>query len=212
MYYPICVDLKGKLCLVVGGGEVAERKVASLLQAGGGVRVVSPAATAAIAKWGRAGKLRLEKRKFRPADLDGSFLVVGATDDPRLHRKIFELCRRKNILVNIVDKPALCSFTVPAVVRRGRLLVAISTDGASPGLAKKIRSKLEKVFGAEYAVFLDWMERARAGVVKRLPSQRERKAIFKKLVGSRVLSLLSTGKKQQARSLFRQIVGKPKRK
>lgn len=209
MYYPICVNLKGKNCLVVGGGEVAERKVESLLQAGGSVRLVSPEVTPAISQWARQGKIKWVRRAFQPTDFKGVFLAVAATDNPPLHNRIFQICQKKNILLNVVDVPARCNFIVPAVVRRGSLMLAVSTNGASPGLSKKIRQKLEKVFGEEYSIFLRWMEEARPKLVKRIPTQQGRKKLFERLIDSPVLKLLAQGQRKQAKKVFKTICSKP---
>lgn len=208
MYYPICVNLKGKLCLVVGAGEVAERKVEALLEAGGRVRAVSPEATAAVREWARAGKIELIARKFQPEDLAGAFLVFAATDDRGLHDEIFRLCEEKNILLNVVDVPARCNFIMPSVLRRGELSVAVSTNGASPALSKKVRRELEKLFGDEYSLFLEWMQGARQAILKEIPEQKKRQAIFQRLVDSPVLELLKAGKKAEAEKVFSGIVGK----
>lgn len=206
MYYPVCIDLRGKNCLVVGGGEVAERKAGALLAAGGKVRVVSPEVTPALAQWAAAEKIELRRRPFRPEDIEGIFLAIAATDHSPLHEKIYRLCAKKNILLNVVDEPARCNFIVPSVVRRGKLLLAISTNGASPGLSKKIRRKLETIFGDEYAVFLEWMEAARPKLVKKLSTQKERKAAFEELIESPVMDLLAKGQKEEAGKRFQGIV------
>ena len=205
MHYPICVNLRGKLCLVVGAGEIAERKVESLLAADGRVKVVSPEATPAVEAWGREGKIAIEKRLFQPSDLTGVFMVFAATDDRKLHEKIFRLCEEKNILLNVVDVPDLCNFIMPSVLRRGELMVAVSTNGASPALSKKVRRELEKLFGDEYELFLEWMKEARTAILKEVPEQKKRQAIFQGLVDSPVLELLKSGKNSEAEKIFKEI-------
>ncbi len=199
MYLPINVDIREKKCLVVGGGNVAERKIHSLLQAGACLRVVSPEVTKTIQAWANQKKLDLKKALFKEADVaSDTFLVIGATDDPKLQKKIAWLCLEQNRLVNIVDQPKLCNFTLPAVVKRGKLNIAISTDGASPALSRRLRQQLEKQFGEEYAVLLDWLGNAR--------KKKPQKSVFEKILDSDVLNLLKQGKKSSAEKLFKDLV------
>jgi len=138
----------------VGGGRISEGKVAGLLSTGAKIKLVSPKVTPKIVAWHRSGRLRWVKRTFRNSDMDGVFLVVAATSSSRVHRAIYQQARKGGILCNIVDVPELCDFYYPAVVQRGDLQIAISTAGASPSLAKRIRQQLESEFGPEYA---DWL-------------------------------------------------------
>ena len=152
--FPLFLKLKGRKCLVVGAGEIAESKIASLLDAEAGVQVVAPRATAKIQGWTRKGQIRWRKREFQDADLANCFLVVAATSSSKLHKRILRLAKRLGVLCNVVDVPELCDFYYPAVVRRGSLQVAISTGGESPALAQRLRKELESQFGPEYA---DWV-------------------------------------------------------
>ncbi len=152
--FPLFLKLKGRKCLVVGAGEIAESKIASLLDAEAGVQVVAPRATAKIQGWTRKGQIRWRKREFHDADLANCFLVVAATSSSKLHKRILRLAKRLGVLCNVVDVPELCDFYYPAVVRRGSLQVAISTGGESPALAQRLRKELESQFGPEYA---DWV-------------------------------------------------------
>ena len=152
--FPLFLKLKGRKCLVVGAGEIAESKIASLLDAEAGVQVVAPRATAKIQGWTRKGQIRWRKREFQDADLANCFLVVAATSSSKLHKKIFRLAKRRGVLCNVVDVPKLCDFYYPAVVRRGSLQVAVSTGGESPALAQRLRKELEAQFGPEYG---DWV-------------------------------------------------------
>jgi precorrin-2 dehydrogenase / sirohydrochlorin ferrochelatase len=165
--FPLFLKLRGRRCLVVGAGKISEAKIAGLLEAGAKVDVVAPSATAQIEQWHKKRKIKLRRRPFHPSDLKRAFLVVAATNSPKAHRAIFREAQRRNVLCNIVDVPALCDFYYPAVVRRGQLQIAISTAGASPSLARRLREEMEKTFGPEYA---DW--------VKNL--SRERKKILRK--------------------------------
>jgi precorrin-2 dehydrogenase/sirohydrochlorin ferrochelatase len=152
--FPLFLKLKGRKCLVVGAGTIGQSKIASLLDAGAGVQVVAPSATAKIQGWARKGQIRWRKREFHDADLANCFLVVAATSSSKLHKKIFRLAKRRGVLCNVVDVPKLCDFYYPAVVRRGSLQVAVSTGGESPALAQRLRKELEAQFGPEYG---DWV-------------------------------------------------------
>ena len=153
--FPLFLKLSGRKCLVAGAGEIAEGKIAGLLEAGGEVRVVAPKATATVKEWVREGRILWSKRPFRAADLRDCFCVIAATSSNELHKKIFRLARRSGVLCNVVDVPELCDFYYPAVVRSGALQIAISTGGESPALAQKLRKKLQEEFGPEYS---DWLQ------------------------------------------------------
>lgn len=152
--FPAFLKLAGRDCLVVGAGRIAEDKIVGLLLAGADVRVVAPKTTARIRALARAKKIRLDTRPFRPRDLDGAFLVVAATSSPALHAKIFAEARRRAVLCNVVDDPEHCDFYYGAVVRRGALQIAISTDGYSPALAQRLKKEIAREYGPEYESWL----------------------------------------------------------
>jgi precorrin-2 dehydrogenase/sirohydrochlorin ferrochelatase len=153
--FPMFMKLEGRSCLVVGAGTVGEPKISSLIEAGASVRVVALHATAAVAEWARTGAITWEARAFNSADLEGAFLVIAATNSRDLNAAIFREAGQRNILCNVVDDPGYCDFYYPAVVRRGDLQIAISTNGQSPALAQRIRRELEIQFGPEYG---EWLE------------------------------------------------------
>ncbi len=159
--FPMFMKLEGRSCLVVGAGTVGEPKINSLVTAGASVRVVALNATAAVAEWAQAGAITWEARAFNSADLDGTFLVIAATNSSDVNAAIFHQARQRNILCNVVDDPEHCDFYYPAVVRRGDLQLAISTNGQSPALAQRIRRELEMQFGLEYGAWLEELGRAR---------------------------------------------------
>ena len=148
------LKLAGRQCLVVGAGKVGEPKISVLLETGALIRVVSLQATSAVREWAREGKIELELRAFTPADLDGAFLSIVATNSRTLNELVYQEAQRRRVLCNVVDVPDLCDFFYPAVVRRGDLQIAISTAGQSPSLAQKIRLQLEKQFGPAYAAWV----------------------------------------------------------
>ncbi len=153
--FPMFMKLEGRPCLVVGAGTIGAPKISSLIAAGAVTRVIALSATAEVGEWARAGSLTWEARAFESADLDGVFMVIAATNSRELNAAIFNEARQRNILCNVVDDPEYCDFYYPAVVRRGDLQLAISTNGQSPALAQRIRRELEIQFGPEYG---DWLE------------------------------------------------------
>jgi len=163
--FPLFLKLRGRRCLVVGAGKISEGKIAGLLEAGAKVRVVAPHATDRIAQWQKEKRIRLEKRLFRPRDLNGMFLAVAATNSEKVHRAIYRQAQKHKVLCNVVDVPALCDFYYPAVVRRGQLQIAISTAGTSPSLARRLREEMERSFGPEYDRWLRHLSHARKKVL-----------------------------------------------
>lgn len=136
---------------MVGAGKVGEAKIAGLIQTGARVHVVALQASQAVHEWAKAGKIVLELRAYVPADFEGASLAVIATSNPQLNKSIYQEAQRRGILCNVVDVPEYCDFYYPAVVRRGDLQIAISTNGQSPSLAQKLRQQLERQFGLGYA-------------------------------------------------------------
>ena len=161
--FPMFLKLEGRNVLVVGAGKVGEPKIASLLETGARVRVVSIEASPAVREWARRGKIDLELKAFSPEDLDGAFLAIVATNSPGLNQRVYREAHSRGVLSNVVDVPDLCDFFYPSIVRRGDLQIAISTAGQSPSLAQLIRQQLEKQFGPGYA---QWV--AELGETRRL--------------------------------------------
>ena len=150
-YYPLFVNIGGKKCLVVGGGEVALRKVQALLEHGANVEVVSPVLCPELSRMAREGTIQALERDYKPEDLQDALIAIAATDDAKANESVAAEARRRGILVNVVDDPQHSDFIAPSYFRRGDVTVAVSTSGRSPALARKIRSELEKQFGTEYA-------------------------------------------------------------
>jgi precorrin-2 dehydrogenase/sirohydrochlorin ferrochelatase len=206
-YFPIFLDLKAHPCVVIGGGVIAERKVEDLLKAQGNVTVISPTLTANLRAWATEGKLTIHERPYRPGDLQGFSLVFAATDDEALHEQIAAEARQTGAFLNVVDRPALCSFIVPAVVSRGDLTLAISTGGASPALAKKIRRTLEHSFGPEYDLALQLLARVRTRVTHAKLSSEERQRRFTALVESPLLDYLRERQTAKLNALLQDTIG-----
>ena len=175
--YTMMIDLTGRRCLVVGGGPVAERKTRSLLSSQARVTVVSPTATLYLQQLARKQRITWWQRPYRSEDGEGCFLVIGATDQAAVNRAVYEDAIARQQWVNVVDQPELCNFTVPAVVQRGQLTIAVSTQGASPLLAKRVRQDLEKQYGEEYSLYVDLLAKARAYMLREV-SDRSRRAAF----------------------------------
>lgn len=179
--FPIFVKLAGRKCLVAGGGRVAEPKIESLLGCGAEVRVVSPSVTPAIAGWWREDRLTWRARGFQPSDLDGKFLVIAATSSPEVNAAIFRDAESRGVLCNAVDEPGHCHFYYPAVIRRGDLQIAISTSGASPALASRLRCELEQLIGPEYAQVVERLGSARKRLFARAMDPGRRRRILHRL-------------------------------
>ena len=179
--FPMFVKLEGRSCLVVGAGSVGEPKIGGLLASEASVRVVAPKARATVAEWARAGVIVWEAREFQSSDLDGVFLVIVATSFRDVNESIFLEARRRNILCNVVDDPKHCDFYYPAVVRRGDLQLAISTNGQSPALAQRIRRELEVEFGPDYGEWLEELGRIRQQLFASGMNPDDRRRVLHKL-------------------------------
>jgi|SRR5450755_53185 precorrin-2 dehydrogenase/sirohydrochlorin ferrochelatase len=181
--FPMFMKLEGRSCLVVGAGTIGEPKISSLIAAGASIRVVAPRATAAVAEWAQTRAITWEARTFNGADLDGTFMVIAATNSRDVNAAIFHEARQRNILCNVVDDPEYCDFYYPAVVRRGDLQLAISTNGQSPALAQRIRRELEIQFGPEYGEWLEELGRKRQQLFASKIDPDERRHLLHELAG-----------------------------
>jgi siroheme synthase-like protein len=166
-YYPIFLNIRGRNCVVIGGGDVALRKVKALLDCGAKVTLISPKPHPEVVKLFKRRAIHLIQRRYEKEDLDGTVIAFACTDVKKVNRKVAEDSKQKGILVNVVDDPRSSDFIIPSSFRRGNLTVAVSTSGASPALAKKIRAKLEKSFGAEYASLLSLIGEVRSAIKKK---------------------------------------------
>ncbi|MCJ7616097.1 MAG: bifunctional precorrin-2 dehydrogenase/sirohydrochlorin ferrochelatase, partial [Desulfobacterales bacterium] len=180
-YYPVSLDIQNRKCLVVGGGSVGARKVMTLLECGAIVTVVSPDVAEELLELAEKKMIELKKRHYKPSDIDGIFLVIGATDNEKLNWQINKDAERQNKLCNIADRPEACNFILPSIVNRGNLVIAISTSGKSPAFAKKIRQDLEKEFGEEYDEFLQLMGAIRKKALSEKHEPEAHKHLFEQL-------------------------------
>ena len=178
-YFPIFVEMKRRRCLVIGGGAVAERKIAGLLEAGASVTVISPDITGTIARWSKSKLIRLIARRYRPGDLAAYELVFIATNDAKINAAAYNEGRERGVWVNAADDPAHCDFILPSVLRRGDLTV-VSSKGGSPALARTIREELEVHLSQEYEQLAKLAAEARVEIHKRslkVPFETWRKAL-----------------------------------
>ena len=189
-YYPIFLRVAGRPCLVIGAGKVAEQRVESLLNAGARVTVISPESTPALAALAAAGTIVLQPRPYAGGDLCGFFLAYAATDDGPLHAQIAREAEAAGVLLNVVDDPQRCDFIMPSVLERGDVVIATSTSGTSPALARRIRRQLEGVVGPEYELAARVLGRLRERLTAQLYPSAERRRIFAALVDSPLLDYL----------------------
>ena len=186
-YYPAFLNLRGKKCIVVGGGKVAERKVVALVRAGACVMVISPELTAALERRRAAGEIDHIGRKYRKGDLKGAFVAIAATSSEEINRSVSV---DAPLLVNVVDAPELCNFIAPAVVRRGPLAIAVSTGGASPAMAAAVRGELDLLYGNETGRYLLFLGKLRKEAIKMISDRKLRETFLKQAASQEILGIL----------------------
>jgi len=203
--YPVVLNLQDRPCLVVGGGPVARRKATGLLAAGAKVTVVAPEVNTSLEQL--AGeRLTVVRRPFIPEDLDGQILVFGALDDPSARDELAEAARRRGIPANLADDPANCDFILPSLLRRGDLLVTVSTGGRSPALARKIRLQLEETLGPEIDQQVAALGSVRELLMRRFPDdEKKRRSILLRLVNSDDLGLIP-GEEERFRTRVKELI------
>jgi siroheme synthase-like protein len=205
-FFPAFIDLRGKLCLVVGGGEVAARKVRSLLAAGARVHVIAPEVCQEMSALLRSGAVAYDRRQYAEGDVERSTLVFAATDDAEVNAAVYHDATGRGLLVNVVDDPAHCSFIVPSRVVRNGICIAISTQGQSPALARHLREKIEQAITPAYGELARLLGRLRDEVKEAVGSGEERASRWQAVLESDVLSLLERGQTRQAEELARAIL------
>jgi len=206
-YFPICLRIAGRRCIVIGGGRVGERKALGLLEYGALVTVISPELTAELAALQRQGRLVWLARGYEEGDLAGAFLVIAATDDPLVQERVHAEAEAGNILLNVADVPRWCNFILPATVRRGDLSLAISTAGRSPALASRLRRDLEGWFGPEYAVLLDILGGLREQVLAGGRPHHENKEILGRLAEPQLAVWIREGHWDRVAGHIREVLG-----
>lgn len=198
MEYPVNLQLKGRRCAVVGGGSIALRKVETLLAAGALVTVMAPAVTEGLAKLADKGLISWINSLYQEGGLSGYFIVICATDNAAVNAAAAAEARSRGALVNVVDTPELCDFTLPACITSGDLLLTVSTGGKSPVLARRLREELQALYGPEYGQFLEQVSQAREKVRKRLALPRDREEFWRNAVDKDVIALLRQRKLKEA--------------
>jgi precorrin-2 dehydrogenase/sirohydrochlorin ferrochelatase len=206
-YYPLFLDISRRRCLIVGGGQVAERKADRLLACGAAVEVVSRRLTARLAALREAGRIVHHDAGYRESFLAGVFLVIGATDDEAVNERVSRDARDRGILVNIVDDPERCDFILPAVLERGDLAIAVATGGRSPALAREIRLALEANYGPEYAVLTEILGRVREAVLAEGGASAANRERFEALLDSDILDLIRARRREEIRALIARTTG-----
>jgi precorrin-2 dehydrogenase/sirohydrochlorin ferrochelatase len=206
-YYPINLDIKGRQCLVVGGGRVGSRKVDTLVQCGAVVTVVSAEVSPTVKQLADEKAILLKQRAYRASDVEGMFLVIGATDNETLNRQINADAERLNLLCNIADRPEICNFILPAIVRRGSFVMAISTAGKSPAFAKHVRKRLETQFGPEYGMVLELMGAIRSKLLAGAHEPEVHKPLFEQLIDGDLVALIKDQQIDRIDQLLERVLG-----
>ena len=205
-YLPIFIAVRDKLCIVVGGGEVAARKVALLLQAGASVRVVSLQLGETLAQQLAQGGLSHRAGKFEPNDLDGASIVIAATDDEAVNREVAQAAAERRILVNVVDSPELCSFVMPAIIDRSPLVLAVSSGGAAPVLARLLRARLESLIPASYGRLATLAGKFRDQVKKRFARSADRRIFWEKILQGPIAEMVYSGQDAAAETALQRAL------
>ena len=199
--YPVNLLVRDRLVVVVGAGRIAARKIAGLLEAGARVEVVAPEVGDEVRAWANEQRLVLHERAFLPADLDGAWLAVTATDVPAVNAAVFAAGEDRRVWVNSADDPANCSFTLMSVVRRSDLVITVGTGGRSPALATHVRRRLATEFGPEYEVLLDVLSDAREGI--RATGRSSEDANWQAAFDAGIVEMVRAGRIDEAKELLR---------
>jgi precorrin-2 dehydrogenase len=197
-YYPVFLNLKGRKAVVVGGGNVAERKVLSLIESHADVTVISPSLTERLQKEKSLRRIRHLGRRFRKGDLDGAFLVIAATDSRETNRSV---ANEASCLVNVVDVPSECNFIAPSVVKRGPLTIAISTGGVSPAISKSLRKEIETLYSPSFSEYLRFARKMRMRALAEIADKKKREAFLKGIASKEVLKALRTSGPDAAKKM-----------
>ena len=203
-FYIACLKLTGRRCVVVGGGDIGLEKVEGLLACDGRVTLIAPEAHEELVRLADEGSIEWIRREYQEGDLERTFIAIAATNDTDVNIRIYEDAERRAMLVNIVDVPPLCNFILPAIVRTGPLAIAISTAGASPALAKRIKREVAESFGEPYARLAVLLNEARGWAKGTLPTYQDRKAFFEGIVNGDPdpIDLIRAGDEKAVRALI----------
>ncbi len=206
--YPIFLnDLAGRRCVLVGGGHEAERKAQGLLDAGAAVTLIGPEGTPTLRRWAASGRITWIARRYRPGDLRDAFLVIVSEADPDAAEALWQEAQAEKALINTMDDVPRCTFVAGSVVRRGPLVVSISTSGCAPALAVRLRQRLEQIFDPDYASFLEMLGSLRPAMAARFPDFEERRRRWYALVDAVLPDVLRAGDLAAARRRVEDIIG-----
>jgi precorrin-2 dehydrogenase/sirohydrochlorin ferrochelatase len=206
-YYPVCLDVSGRRCVIIGGGEVAERKARRLMDCGAEVLVVSESLSTALQTMKADGRLSHIKAGYSRDLIDGAFLVIGATDRAEVNEAVSRDARKQGILVNVVDDPGRCNFILPSLYRQGDLLIAITTGGKSPALAKKLRKEMARHFGGEYETFLEIMGQIRGKIISRGYPPEKNRVLFESIIDSDIIDHIREKRWDKVKEVIRNLAG-----
>src|SRR3954467_4224083 len=203
-FYIACLRLTGRRCVVVGGGEIGLEKVEGLLACDGRVVLIAPPGVAELQQLAEEGSIEWIRREYASGDLEATFIAIAATDDTDINIRVYDDAEKRAMLVNVVDVPPLCNFILPAIVRTGPLAIAISTAGASPALAKRMKAEVAELFGEEYATLAVMLNDVRGWAKGTLPTYQDRKEFFEGIVKGEPdpIALLRAGDTQAVRDLI----------
>lgn len=207
--YPLCLNIFGRLCVIIGGGSVAERKVRGVLAASGRVRVVSPALSPELSLLVAQQRIEWWQKTYSVSDLDDAFLVFAATDSATVQEAIYRDAQAARVLVNIADAPALCDFQVPATIRRGDLTLAVATNGKSPAVAAMVRRRLEREFGGEYALLTRLAGVLRDQILAEGRDSDATKILFQKILHDDIVDWLRERRWEKIRQHLETVLGRP---
>ena len=206
-YFPVCLKIAGRSCLVIGGGRVGERKVKGLLAHGARIKVISPELSETLAALHQAGTIEWLPRLYQDGDLAGAFLVIACTDDPAVQERVHAEAEAHNILLNVADVPKWCNFILPATARRGDLAISVSTAGKSPALASMLRQALEGQYGPEYGALVDILGALRDTVLAGGRPHAENKLIFARLADPEMAVWIKDGLWQKLAGHIQDVLG-----
>jgi precorrin-2 dehydrogenase/sirohydrochlorin ferrochelatase len=206
-YYPVYVQLHQQLCVVIGGGKIAEGKVEGLLAVEAKVTVVSPELTPCLHDLAKEKQINYIARVYQPGDLTGAFMVICATDQVDINQQVWQEANSNHQLVNVVDDTPRCNFIAPSILRKGDLTIAISTSGKAPALAVRLKERFQQEIGPEYGRFLELAGALREPLARHIPDFETRKALWYELVDSEILDALAHGDEISAREIISRVVG-----
>lgn len=202
-YYPVYLNIDKRKCIVIGGGEVAYRKACGLKDSGASVVVVSPEFCDQLLG---TKDVTLKKKRYEESDINNASLVIASTNSEEVNKKVYSDATKRNIPVNVVDQPDLCSFIVPSFIRRGDLCISISTGGTGPALARNIRIALEEQFGPEYADFTELLSNIRQVVLSTIDDASKRKVILKSLADNKFLEMVKNKGKNETEKVMHNLI------